>query len=382
MPTEGSSGLSDSATLIVSNSLAARQWEALLAAPQIAAGASAWLTPAVVPYRVWAEGLWLDGGSARPVPLRPAQSLALWRRVIAESAESAELIGQRGAAEWAADAWRGLCHWRIDPRAERAGPEQRDYRAFLAWCAGFRSALDDRGWIDEARLDLELATSALPSGPAEWVLADLDESAPVRKALLERAERAGIRVSRWSPPPVDGRARRVRLADAADGRATAVAWAADKLAAAPGTRVAIVIAGLAERHVEVERALAELPAGTSTWQSGQPLAAQALLGAALTGIELTTPRAGFTTFSRWLRSTFFGPQEPADRGLRARLEARLRGDIRSKAPFAVAYERAGLADWLRHEAPGVAATLAAAFAETGSTRLATPTHWARLWERA
>src|SRR5262245_8332467 len=126
MPIEGSSGLSDRAILVVSTGLAARQWEAMLAAPQIAAGASAWLTPPVVPYRAWAEQLWLGGDASRPVPLRAQQSLALWRRVIGESAESADLIGHRGAAEWAADAWQRLCHWRIDPRAERAGPEQHD----------------------------------------------------------------------------------------------------------------------------------------------------------------------------------------------------------------------------------------------------------------
>jgi len=382
MLTEGSGGLSDRATLVVSTGLAARQWEALLAAPAIASGASAWLTPAIVPYRAWAERLWLDGDPSRAVPLRAPQALALWRRVIAESAESAELIGHRGAAEWAADAWQRLCHWRIDPRAEHAGPEQRDYRAFLAWCARYRAVLAERGWIDEPALDLELATAALPSAPAEWVLADLDESAPVRRALLERAERAGIRVSRWAPPPASGRARRVRLADAADELRSAVAWASERLGAAPGTRIAIVVAGLAERHVEVERALAELPVGASAWHGGQPLAAHALLGAALTGIELTTPGASFATLSRWLRSPFFGAQEPSERGLRARLEARLRGDVRSKVPFASAYRGAGLAEWLRREAPTVAATLAAALDETGDTRRATPTRWARLWQRA
>src|SRR5882672_404575 len=345
MLTEGSGGLSDRATLVVSTGLAARQWEALLAAPAIASGASAWLTPAIVPYRAWAERLWLDGDPSRAVPLRAPQALALWRRVIAESAESAELIGHRGAAEWAADAWRRLCHWRIDPRAEHAGPEQRDYRAFLAWCARYRAVLAERGWIDEPALDLELATAALPSAPAEWVLADLDESAPVRRALLERAERAGIRVSRWAPPPASGRARRVRLADAADELRSAVAWASERLGAAPGTRIAIVVA-------------------------------------ALTGIELTTPGASFATLSRWLRSPFFGAQEPSERGLRARLEARLRGDVRSKVPFASAYRGAGLAEWLRREAPTVAATLAAALDETGDTRRATPTRWARLWQRA
>lgn len=385
MLSDGSGGLSDRAILIVPTSLAARQWEALLAAPEIASGASAWVTPAVVPYRAWAERLWLDGDAARPVPLRAPQALALWRRVIAASAESAELIGHRGAAEWAADAWQRLCHWRIDPRAERAGPEQHDYRAFLGWCARYRAVLADRGWIDEPGLDLELATAELPGTPAEWVLADVDESPPIRRALFEHAERAGIRVSRWvpslAPSSGAGRARRVRLADAADELETAVAWANERLAAAPAARIAIVVAGLAERHVEVERALADLPSGASAWVRGQPLAAHALLGAALTGIELTTPAASFATLSRWLRSPFFGPQEPAERGVRAQLEARLRGDLRSKAPFAVAYLRAGLAESLRREVPGAAAALAAALEEVGGTRRATPTQWARLWQR-
>ncbi|HET8696358.1 MAG TPA: PD-(D/E)XK nuclease family protein, partial [Gammaproteobacteria bacterium] len=73
---------------------------------------------------------------------------------------------------------------------------------------------------------------------------------------------------------------------------------------------------------------------------------------------------------------------PAERGTRARLEARLRGDVRSKVPFAVAYRSAGLADWLRKEAPAVGAALAAGLAEVAGTRRATPTQWARLWQRA
>src|SRR6185503_7269815 len=111
-----------------------------------------------------------------------------------------------------------------------------------------------------------------------------DESAPVRRILFERAERAGIRVDRWAPPAPAApaaRARRVRLADAADELDTSLAWAVAQLATAPGAPVAVVVAGLAERHVEVERALAELPAGVNAWHSGQPLAAHALLGAAL-----------------------------------------------------------------------------------------------------
>jgi ATP-dependent helicase/nuclease subunit B len=126
MPSDESSGLPDRATIVVASSLAARQWEAWLSAEAIGRGARAWLTPDVIAYRPWLEQLWLQGGPERPLPLTAAQTNALWRRLIADSAAGAELLSHGGAAEWAADAWRLLCHWRIDSARERAGSEQGD----------------------------------------------------------------------------------------------------------------------------------------------------------------------------------------------------------------------------------------------------------------
>src|SRR6202008_959398 len=114
--------------------LAARQWELHLAAAEIARGSTGGAPPGILPTAAWFESLGLAGEEPRSAPLTPGQSRALWRRVIAESSEADDLIGQTGVAEWAAAAWDLLHQWCIDPAAERAGVGQLDYRAFLGWC--------------------------------------------------------------------------------------------------------------------------------------------------------------------------------------------------------------------------------------------------------
>jgi hypothetical protein len=107
-------------------------------------------------YASWLESLWLESDGA-PLVLTPAQSQALWRRVIAESSQGAQLIGQAGVASWAVAAWELLHRWRIDPEAERAAGTELDYEALLGWCHRFRSVLRDQGWIDSAELEGLLA---------------------------------------------------------------------------------------------------------------------------------------------------------------------------------------------------------------------------------
>src|SRR5258706_518570 len=153
MSYEGSGAPQERPTIVVADGLAARQWELHLAAAEIAAGSAAWATPEILPYAAWLESLWLAGEEPRSAPLTPGQSRALWRRVIAESSEADDLIGQTGVAEWAAAAWDLLHHWCIDPTAERAGVGQLDYRAFLGWCHAYRERLDAHGWIDRAALE-------------------------------------------------------------------------------------------------------------------------------------------------------------------------------------------------------------------------------------
>ena len=157
---EHASAHSERSTIVVTNSLAAQQWEMHLAAGHIASAAAAWETPPVMSYATWLDELWLEHAGVRGPALTANQSLALWRRVVADSAESGELIGHAGAAEWAAAAWAVLHRWQLDPASQRAAANQDDYRALLGWCRAYRERLDGNGWIDRAELEAALATVA------------------------------------------------------------------------------------------------------------------------------------------------------------------------------------------------------------------------------
>src|SRR5262245_19812577 len=87
-------GLDEQGAIVVASPLAARQWEAHLAAGHVAASETAWITPPLIGFAGWSEALWQSGPEPRARPLTASQSLALWQRVIGESKQAAELLGE------------------------------------------------------------------------------------------------------------------------------------------------------------------------------------------------------------------------------------------------------------------------------------------------
>jgi probable DNA repair protein len=302
--------------------------------------------------------------------------LALWRRVIAESAESGDLIGHAGAAEWAAGAWQLLHRWQIDSNAERAAPHEVDYRAFLRWCRSYREWLDGRGFVDRAELE-----AALPRrlAAAQRILAaDLDEPHPGRTALFAHLAALGTPVEELAAPAVAGTFRAARLADAADELRAAFAWAKRRLDADERARVAVVVPAPVQRLQEIDRLAADLPAGLC-WTAGRTLANEPSIGAALDALGLATAQAPYAVLGRWLRSPFFAAP-PQEVFARARLDSELRLEMRSQLSFQAAY-RCGVDELLAARAPASARALAAALASIGDIRRATPSRWAHLMTR-
>ncbi len=366
--------------IVVADSLAARQWELHLAATQIAAGSAAWVTPEIVPYASWLEGLWLAGAESQSAPLTPGQSRALWRRVIAESSEADELIGHAGAADWAAAAWDLWHRWRIDPGTERAGAGQLDYRAFLNWSRAYRERLDAHGWIDRAELEKRLA-EVPPRDAPPILMTDLAESHPARDALLKSLEAAGATIGHETAPAVRGQQRTARLADAIDELRAAFVFAQRVITATPAARVAVVVAGLAERQSEVARLIGTTfneAADIPVWNGGQPLGHDAAIGAAFNALTLLSARTPYAAFGRWLCSRSFNVP-PGELAARAQLDARLRTELRAQLTFATAYGQCGLATTLEQRAPASAAFLRSALAVAGAPARATPSRWAHLW---
>jgi probable DNA repair protein len=374
-------------TIVVADGLAARQWELHLSADAIAADRRAWVTPPIVTYVNWLERLWQSSAEPRALPLGPAQAFALWRRVVAESTEGADLLGARGVARWAAEAFELCCDWDVDLDRERARAGENDFQAFLDWRRRYLATLGKNGWIDRAQIAGLLADiDSLP--PQRLILADLDEPTARQRALFARLEGNGWPIEHRSAPESSAVRLRVRLADARDELRTAVAWARRRVAEAPGTRIALVVPALDERRAELERALEEPLADGSApedaavplWYGGRALAESPRVGAALDALALGTESAGFETLSRWLRSPFFA--EPREHSARAALERELRRDLLAQLPFSVAYRETELPAMLRSAAPGAAACLAAALRETQGVERLTPSGWALAWQRA
>jgi len=370
--------------IVVADGLAARQWELLLGAEPIAAGRSAWVTPELVAHASWAERLWQSDTEPRALPLGAAQAAALWRRIVAESDQGAELVGDRGAALWAAEAWELLCHWDIDAAREHAGATQADYGAFLGWCRRYVATLADHQWVDRASIARRLPDVEWRA-PARAILADLAEPTPRQRALLERLELRGCRVERWDAPAAAAVRLRVRLADARDELRTALAWARTRLAAAPDARIALVVPALAERRGEIDRALEEplarAPERVPVAHGGRGLGESPRIGAALAALALGSSAASFETLSRWLRSSFFSRDE-AEHAACAALEREMRRDLRAQLPFAIAYRETALPTLLQRAAPRSAAALAAALRETNGIERASPSRWAAAWQRS
>ena len=208
--TRAEPALAERATVVVADGLAGRQWELHLSAAEVAAGSRAWIRPSIETYGNWLERLWQSSAEQRALPLGPAQAFALWRQIVADSPEGAHLLGDRGAARWAAEAFELCCDWNVDLDRERAGATQGDFRAFLGWRRRYLDTLGDNGWIDRAQIAGFLATGDRLS-PQRLILADLDERTPQQRALFARLERDGWRVERWSTPETS--AVRLRVED-------------------------------------------------------------------------------------------------------------------------------------------------------------------------
>ena len=114
--------------MVVSDGLAARQWQVHLAAESLAAGQRAWPSPRVESYRAWSQALW-DRAPSELSLLNAHQANALWRRIVNGSAAGRELLAVQGAAGWAARAWRDRFLASFEGWEE---PPDRDRRAASA----------------------------------------------------------------------------------------------------------------------------------------------------------------------------------------------------------------------------------------------------------
>lgn len=389
-----SNRLAEGATVVVGSGLAARQLEPFLARTASADRPGAWISAAIDTYQTWTKALWSRTANDSRQHLTAPQALALWRRVIDDSAVAERLISSHSASRWAAEAWQTLLHWRLDPQELSASDADLDFKSFLSWARHYRKALDGNDWIDSPLAAVELASSGklhgAQNGPVVW--ADIPEQTPAQQALYRQLDRDGWTMAEWLPPVVQRSSSRVCLSDSADELCVAAQWASERLAQSPAQRLALVIPELGTRGNEVQRVIEDILdpnrvlLGSSTAcayfnPGGEPCDLQPPIGAAVTSLELLSSRGNFNTLSRWLRSPYIA-SEPGEEYARSVLESNLRTELSVQINFLEAYETGGLARRLRDAAPGLATRLSRALSFLNSApRYATPTRWAKVWQQ-
>ena len=389
--------LDEGADIVVGSGLAARQLEASLIRHKLPSRGSATADATLSTFDSWAQALWRKTSSADRQLLTTAQTVALWRRIVADSPEADTLIGVESAANWAYDAWQRLWAHELDPRRLAARDGDSEFAALLRWASRFREILDQKGWIDNSLILDELLRvpelQDLSTLPVIW--ADLGDLSPARRSLYARLQRANRDISTWAPREPNPQGRRVSASDVGQELKLAADWAADSLARNSHQRLAIVVARNDSRRHEITRVLEQaLGSGTASLTSrrgpdyfdpsGAPATEDPAVGAALNALELLSSRGRFAHFGRWLRSPFFAP-DPDDDLDRAELERDLRLKPLSQLGIRDAFYQGGLADYLRGTASGTERRLRRALeiVDTGKgPSRATPTRWARIWQKA
>ncbi|HEY1809257.1 MAG TPA: hypothetical protein VGG42_11885, partial [Acidobacteriaceae bacterium] len=286
------------ATLVAASPRTARALHLRFAESQRAAGVSVWASPAILDWDSWLRDLFRDYSFIAPhapMLLSSLQEQALWTRVQGEDAK--RVIAPEEMAALAAEAWSLLSAWNAHA-ARRQSWEQTDAERFRHWADSFDRECSANRWLSAARLAnflmLETGRFTLPQ---EILLVGFDRIPPAHRDFLEALKLRGTMIGEFRPEPdfPPDQASRSWIA-APDQRAeidACASWARNLVAEHPGTRIGVLVPGLAALGNPIDRAFRRIlmpasedlrqPSDPMPWEFslGQPLAEVPAIRAAL-----------------------------------------------------------------------------------------------------
>jgi probable DNA repair protein len=361
--------LGDGATLVTPTRRLARDLKRRFDATQIAVGRTTWPSADILPYGSWLERSFAELAQfdAPDQILGPAQALAVWQRIVAETPGASQLLDAAATARIVRDAWDIQQSWRLDLAAWRGGVPE-DAGVYLRWAGHFRDRCASRNWLDTACLaDAVAERLRLNPGraPKVLVLYGFDQLTRQLLDLTEACRSAGTRVEQRHPIGSPGNAMRRAYVTAEDELLDVARRVQGLLRNDPQLRIGVVVPDLAGRRAEVMRVFddvlepARVLAGARTGPRpynvslGLPLSHYPLVYAALLILRLAQGQLPLSELGALLRSPFLAAAEQ-EFCRRAQLDARLRRRGRVVVDLATLYREAHAA---RHDDPAACRAL-------------------------
>lgn len=332
--------LQDSSQVVTANRRLARVLTEHYAEQQVAAGVSAWRSPAIVSWQDWLQDLLVTAELSRTLPTRlnAHQSRVLWERCLRREVSS-PLLNIAALVRQARDAWTRLYDFCVPLDQVDRAAQGRDQRIFASAANNYQSILTRENWIDDAGL-AGLAEQLVVSGDATLAanitLAGFDSVTPAAARLLAAARDAGTTTVEIGVTTSEYDGRLVAYENSDAEMRAAGAWAREELINNSGQVVAIVASHLDKDADRCARLVRECLA--PGWQTGgrnykaavnvsygKRLGSYPAIATALLALRWLRDDIDSRDVSFLLRSAALGQGQL---GGRSRLELELRGQPR------------------------------------------------------
>lgn len=303
-------------------------------------GRAVWEAPQIKSLSRWVLDAWTASWPAELL-LHPGQELALWRELIEHDEAGAQLLAPLAAAREARRADQQVRRYAID--LARAPVWREEHQAFRRWRTRFDARLRREGWITAADLPAAVAAGVragrIQAPPNILLCGFVETPPPAERELLAALAAAGSHIESSASSPAATQILRERHADAeAQFRAIALDIRerlrphADHRT--PPPRIVVALPDPEARRELIETVFRGLlapwmnladagpRAAPWRWESGQPLAEQPWVDAALALAELQLNGNEPAAISRLLLSCALWT--PEQRALAAEADHRLR----------------------------------------------------------
>ena len=309
------------------------------------AGREIWPTPKILDFGTYLKAQHLElqlTDSSLPRCLSDAEERELWRRVVLESAASAQFLEPSGAARAAQRARRAMFEYAIAPDAIRPYATEES-RALLSWSELYEARCRALHVVapDELLGALDLSTGARPEA-AGIVWIESPQWRPVTRRWLTKNAGAPLAPQTRCPSGARLAPRTLRTASPDAELAAIGEWARTAVGADSSFRAWISIRDLAARREEVVDALdaalapqrfaLEEPAADGPYAiaGGTPLSEHGPVRAALELLDCAHGIVPFERFSALLRAPEL-QATAADASAAARLDTQMRTRVPSEA---------------------------------------------------